>query len=57
MEKNVFRQNASKIPIRVLDIIIIIGIAAMAILIPVLAENGEASKTEDKTEMVAVNNE
>ena len=33
MEKNVFRQNASKIPIRVLDIIIIIGIAAMAILI------------------------
>jgi hypothetical protein len=33
MSKNVFEQNAAKIPIWLLDAVIIMGIAAMAILI------------------------
>ena len=33
MGKNVFEQNASKVPLWLLDTVIIMGIAAMAILI------------------------
>ena len=33
MGKNVFEQNAAKVPIWLLDAVIIMGIAAMAILI------------------------
>ena len=33
MGKNVFEQNAAKVPIWLLDAVIIMGIAAMAILV------------------------
>ena len=39
-KRSVFTSTASKIPIKLLDLIIVIGIAAMAILIPLLSARG-----------------
>ena len=38
--KSVFESAASKIPIKLLDIIILLGIVAMALLIPFLSSKG-----------------
>ncbi len=38
--KSVFADTAAKIPIKVLDVVIILGIAAMALLIPFLSARG-----------------
>ena len=39
-KKNVFATAATRIPIKVLDAVIIIGIVAMAVLIPILSMSG-----------------
>lgn len=39
-KKSVFESAASKIPIKLLDIIIVLGILAMALLIPFLSSKG-----------------
>ncbi len=46
MDKKVFDQKVSQVPIWLLDTVIIIGIAAMAILIPVMSQMGKEKERE-----------